>query len=106
MDYHPYRAKRTDAEGFLEPWFDFAGKDVSTNRQDLKPNYFLCHNFWVLNTRRSLTAGGQPPWTFMGNRIKPYVVKDTLDVHDRGDIELSERWLKEHLGLGEPPRNA
>jgi len=97
QDYHPYRAKKLNADGFLEPYFDFSKEKVSTNRQDLPHNYFLCHNFWVLNVGRSLfSENGQPPWTFMGDRIKPYVVDETFDVHDRNDLELSERWLREN----------
>ena len=49
QDHHPFRAKTMDENGFLQPFFDFGGKNISTNRQDLSPCYFLCHNFWTLN---------------------------------------------------------
>ena len=39
-DHHPYRAKYIDDNGFLQTYFDFSKKKVSTNRQDLRDNYF------------------------------------------------------------------
>lgn len=97
MDNHPYRSKRLRADGCLDTWFDFKGKEISTNRQDLPPNYVLCHNFWTLNLKESLYAKeeGQQPWTFMGNNIKPIVVKESFDVHDEEDIIRTEKWIKE-----------
>jgi CMP-N,N'-diacetyllegionaminic acid synthase len=92
-DHHPYRAKKMNADGFLEPFFDFTGKKISTNRQDLIPSYFLCHNFWVLNLRTIDREKGQQPWNFMGDRIIPYPVEEAFDVHDQDDIERSEKWL-------------
>lgn len=101
LDHHPFRAKRTDRNGFLTSFFNFMGKKISTNRQDLEPSYFLCHNFWVLNTKKSIfSRGGQPPWTFMGNRVKPFVVKDCCDIHARSDLKKTEEWiLKNKLSI-------
>lgn len=97
MDYHPYRAKKINNDGYLEPYFNFGNEKISTNRQDLVANYFLCHNFWVLNVKKSLySTEGQPPWSFMGNRIKPYVVEESFDVHDADDIKKTEKWLLEN----------
>lgn len=45
MDHHPYRCKKINSEGYLEPIFGFKNFHVSTNRQDLVPAYFLSHNF-------------------------------------------------------------
>lgn len=42
MDNHPYRSKRLREDGCLDTWFDFKGKNISTNRQDLPLNYVLC----------------------------------------------------------------
>ena len=33
--YHPYRVKKMNAQGLLEPFFDFSGQKISGNRQDL-----------------------------------------------------------------------
>lgn len=97
MDNHPYRSKRLREDGCLDTWFDFRGKNISTNRQDLPMNFVLCHNFWTLNLRNSLYSSteGQQPWTFMGNNIKPIVVKESFDVHDEDDIIRTEKWLLE-----------
>ncbi len=97
MDHHPYRSKCLREDGCLGTWFDFAGKKISTNRQDLPMNFVLCHNFWTLNLKNSLYSDepGQQPWTFMGNNIKPIVVKESFDVHDEDDILRTEKWLEE-----------
>ena len=97
MDNHPYRSKRLREDGCLDTWFDFKGKNISTNRQDLPLNYVLCHNFWTLNLKQSLYSReeGQQPWTFMGNNINPIVVKESFDVHDEDDIKRTEKWLEE-----------
>lgn len=97
MDNHPYRSKRLREDGCLDTWFDFKGQHISTNRQDLPMNFVLCHNFWTLNLPESLYSEepGQVPWTFMGNNIKPIVVKESFDVHDEDDIRRTEKWLLE-----------
>ena len=97
MDNHPFRSKRLREDGCLDTWFDFRDKNISTNRQDLPMNFVLCHNFWTLNLKESIYSenGGQQPWTFMGNKIKPIVVKESFDVHDEEDIRRTEKWLIE-----------
>lgn len=97
MDNHPFRSKRLREDGCLDTWFDFRGKSISTNRQDLPMNFVLCHNFWTLNLKESIYSEneGQQPWTFMGNKIKPIVVKESFDVHDEEDIRRTEKWLIE-----------
>lgn len=95
MDNHPYRSKCLREDGCLGTWFDFRGKNISTNRQDLPMNFVLCHNFWTLNLKNSLYAKeeGQQPWAFMGNNVKPIIVKESFDVHDEDDIKRTEKWL-------------
>ena len=95
MDNHPYRSKRLREDGCLDTWFDFKGKNISTNRQDLPMNFVLCHNFWTLRLENSLYSKeeGQQPWTFMGNNIKPIVVQESFDVHSEEDIAKTEKWL-------------
>lgn len=95
QDHHPYRCKCLREDGCLGTWFNFNGRDVSTNRQDLPMNFVLCHNFWTLNLKNSLynEVQGQQPWTFMGNNIKPIVVKESFDVHDEDDLVRTEKWL-------------
>lgn len=98
QDHHPYRAKRLNENGSLDTFFDFADKEISTNRQELEPCYFLGHNFWVLNMKNSLySTDGQKPWTFLGNNIKPIVVDECFDVHTMDDIKRSEQWVENNL---------
>jgi len=98
LDHHPYRAKKINKKGALEPFFDFRDRNISTNRQELEPSYFLCHNFWVLNVEKSVfSKRGQPPWVFMGNKIKPFIVDECCDVHTQRDIMLTEEWIERHM---------
>jgi N-acylneuraminate cytidylyltransferase len=98
MDNHPYRSKKLREDGCLDTWFDFKVEKISTNRQDLPINFVLCHNFWTLNIKKSIYSedGGQQPWVFMGNNIKPIVVTESFDVHDEEDIKRTEKWLLEN----------
>lgn len=97
MDNHPYRSKCLREDGCLGTWFDFKGKDISTNRQDLPMNFVLCHNFWTLNLKNSIYSKdeGQQPWAFMGNNVKPIIVKESFDVHDEEDLKRTEKWIIE-----------
>ncbi|MAE81548.1 MAG: CMP-N-acetylneuraminic acid synthetase, partial [Flammeovirgaceae bacterium] len=82
----------------LSAFVDLENKPVSTNRQDLEANYFICHNFWVLNMNNLPPSfdDGQPPWSFMGSRVLPYVVDYSIDVHSVEDIYLTEAWLRKN----------
>jgi len=98
LDRHPFRAKRINDKGFLESFFDFRGKEISTNRQELEASYFLCHNFYVLNVKKSIySKNGQQPWVFMGNNVKPFIVDECCDIHREEDITKTEEWLKKNL---------
>ena len=95
QDHHPYRAKRLNKHGFLVPYFDFGDEFISTNRQELEGNYFLSHNFWVLNVPLSIeSTSGLKPWAFMGERVKPIIVEDCFDIHTLDDVARTEAWLK------------
>lgn len=95
QDHHPYRCKCLREDGCLGTWIDFKDKNISTNRQDLPLNFVFCHNFWTLNLKNTLYGNepGQQPWTFMGNYVKPVIVKESFDVHDMEDILRTEKWL-------------
>jgi len=96
QDHHPYRAKRRNSEGYLESFFDFNGESISTNRQDLIEGLFLAHNFWVIKVSSIYDNNGRAPWTFMGDKVIPYVIDEAFDVHSLRDIALSEMWLKKN----------
>ncbi len=96
-EYHPYRCKRPNADGLLEPYFDFTKTGVSGNRQDLPKAYFFDHSIWALSVERGVrSAQGQPPWTVMGDRIKPYVTEGCFDVHSMEDLAATEEWVRAH----------
>lgn len=97
MDHHPYRAKKLMSDGSIKSFFDFNGKMISSNRQDLPKCYFLCHNFWVLRVTTGLNeVGGEAPWNFMGPKVIPYEVEDSFDIHVVEDVARAERWLLRH----------
>ncbi len=101
-DHHPFRAKRIGGKGYLDTFIDLSMEKTSSNRQDLEANFFVCHNFWVLNLNnmKKDLSHGQPPWPFLGDKIIPYEVDYSLDVHHIEDVYLTEMWLKKN-GYGD-----
>lgn len=96
-DHHPFRAKKVNSDGNLEPFEDLNG-EVSTNRQDLPTCCFLSHNFWVINVKSMLSGeGGQQPWKFMGNKIAPFYIEESIDIHKQEDLLLAECWVKDNM---------
>jgi CMP-N-acetylneuraminic acid synthetase len=103
MDHHPYRAKRVGTDGALTSFFDFKGRSISTNRQDLPACYFLSHNFWVIRvTASALADSGEPPWDFLGNKVVPYELQFSQDVHEPADLVPTEAWLRTELRQPSP----
>ncbi len=94
-DHHPYRAKRINESGCLELFEKNVTQAISTNRQDLPGCYFLAHNFWVLRTEYLDTdmSDGQQPWKFMGNKILPYEINESIDIHVEEDLRIAANWL-------------
>lgn len=96
-DHHPLRAKSLNADGTLSMYEKNVSGKVSTNRQDLPECLFLSHNFWVLNTSFLLSGDeGQPPWSFMGNKIVPYKIDESIDIHHEIDLYIAKEWIKEN----------
>lgn len=96
-DHHPLRAKTMKDDGTLSMYEKNVVGNVSTNRQDLPECLFLAHNFWVLNTRFLLSGEeGQQPWGFMGNRIFPYKIEESIDIHKEIDLFIAKEWIKEN----------
>ena len=92
-DHHPLRAKKLDADGNLQ-MFEKIDGNISTNRQDLEPCYFIAHNIWVLNVEYVLSKKkGQAPWSFMGDNIKPYFIDESIDIHHKTDLYLAKEWI-------------
>lgn len=94
-DHHPLRAKRMDESGLLQMYETDVPGIVSTNRQDLPACYFLCHNFWVLRVETLLSGRpGQQPWSFMGDRISPYPIDSSIDIHHKVDLLVAKDWIE------------
>lgn len=95
-DHHPLRAKTLDSEGCLQMYEKGINGTISTNRQDLPPCLFLSHNFWVLNTRLMIESDycGQQPWGFMGRKIVPYEIADSIDIHKPIDLYIAKEWIQ------------
>ena len=94
-DKHPYRAKKIEA-GILKPFVKSKNK-ISTNRQQLKKCFYLCHNFWVIRTKSILKNNGFKPWNFMGKKVAPYLVKISHDIHDSIDFKICEYILRKNV---------
>ena len=92
-DHHPLRAKKIKGSYLKE--FIKANSNLSSNRQDLEKNYFLCHNFWVIRTESIYKNNGYPPWKFMGKNVKPYVINKSIDIHTAEDIILANYLIKD-----------
>jgi len=90
-DNHPERAKKIN-NSFLNNFIN--KKNISSNRQDLENCYFLCHNFWVIKTNEIFKNDGLPPWSFMGKKVKPYIIKNSVDIHNTIDIEIAKILIK------------
>ena len=91
-DFNPLRAKKIKKNYHTN--YTKSKKIVSSNRQSLENSYFLCHNFWVIKTKFFYKNDGEPPWNFMGKRVKPYVVDKSIDIHTQDDYELAKILLK------------
>jgi CMP-N-acetylneuraminic acid synthetase len=93
-EYHPYRCKTYSDDGCVYPFFDFSKTKVSGNRQELPPALFFDHSIWVLSVVNGVKSNiGQPPWTCMGNKIKPYITEGCFDVHEEEDLIRTANWI-------------
>lgn len=96
-DHHPSRAKTVDADGLLKP-LGAVPAGITTTRQLLEPTFYLDHQVWAVRIRdHRLPQRGQPPWTFLGERIRGIVNQDlVVDVHNEADVAYTEMWLRAH----------
>lgn len=96
QDYHPYRSKTLANDGSLKSFFKF-NKKISSNRQDLPPAFFLCHNFWLIKLEKgSLPSKGEAPWNFLGKKVFPLEISSSIDIHEYDDLKESSLWLKKN----------
>ena len=90
-DHHPLRAKKI-SKGYLQSFFK--KNNSSSNRQALEKSFYLCHNFWVIRTEEIIKNEGEKPWSFMGKKTKAYVIKNSIDIHSKEDLEISKILMK------------
>ena len=96
-DHHPLRAKTLNADGTISMYEKNVTGKISTNRQDLPECLFLSHNFWVLKTEFLLSGKeGQQPWGFMGDKILPYQIDESIDIHNEIDLYIAKEWIREN----------
>lgn len=90
-DHHPERAKQIK-NNILKNFIN--KKKISSNRQDLTKCFFLCHNFWIIRAKEIYKNNGELPWSFMGKKVKPYVIKNSIDIHSAIDVEIAKILIK------------
>ena len=92
QDHHPMRAMHMNDWGCLQS--TVASKDISSNRQELPDNYFMCHNFWVV--KWPVREQGTGPWYFLGANVRPYFIDDysTQDIHEKEDLIRATEWVR------------
>ena len=93
-DKNPYRSKKI-VNGIIQNFIK-QKKKISSNRQELTNSYFLCHNFWVIKTSAIFKNDGISPWNFMGKKVFPYVIDNSIDIHSLADIELAKYLIKKN----------
>ncbi len=91
-DFNPLRAKKIK-KNYLVNYIKSKNK-VSSNRQSLEGSYFLCHNFWAIKTKFFFKNNGEPPWNFMGKKVKPYIIDNSIDIHTKQDLELAKMLIQ------------
>ncbi len=94
-NHHPLRAMKLNESKDLESFVQGIDQKTSSNRQDLKPSYFLCHNFWAIAVKRQKDGWtGNAPWPFLGNKVKLLEVEQLTDIHNEEDLKKSEEWVR------------
>lgn len=94
-DHHPLRCKRIE-NGEVVSYID-TDKTISTNRQDLPQCVFLAHNIWVINTKKLLAREfGEGPWSFLGKKVIPYIIEESIDIHDELDLLKASHWVSKN----------
>ena len=92
-DHHPLRCKKI-MDGKVVSYIE-TKETISTNRQDLPECVFLAHNIWVINVKKFLSKEfGQGPWTFLGQKVVPYKIEESIDIHDDLDLLKANYWVK------------
>ncbi len=92
---HPFRTRRLNPEGMLEPWLDIP-VITSSNRQSLDPCIILDGAARAIRVSSCFPVHGDPPFPYLGRRVRMVENKGGRDIHDIDDIYLSEQYLLRH----------
>ena len=90
---HPYRTKKITTDGTLSTWLEMPA-NTSTNRQNLEPCFVLDGAVRVMRYHNCFPPKGQPPFSYLGNRILYIENASGGDVHSIEDIYMTEYLLK------------
>jgi len=90
---HPIRTKQINEDGYLSPW-DAIPDGTSTNRQNLAPCFVLDGAVRVMRYANCFPPNGQPPFTYLGNKILYLENTSGGDVHSLQDIASTEFLLR------------
>lgn len=88
-DYHPYKMKKIDESGYLEPFI--TGCVEPARRQDLAPDTYRRNGAIYLIRRDVLVERNR----LYGDRIKAYIMPDerSVDIDTQVDFRLAEIFL-------------
>jgi len=90
---HPYRTKKITSNGTLSTWLEMP-ENTSTNRQNLEPCFVLDGAVRVIRYNHCFPPNGQPPFSYLGNKILYIENVSGGDVHSLEDICMTEYLLK------------
>ena len=96
--FSPIRARKVDADGFLQPFipFDQFKFKIDSNRQ--KKNLVYFHDCGVSVVRPDCIEKiqeGLLPQKWMGKKIYPLIQSGGLDIDYNYEVPLAEYWLRE-----------
>ena len=57
-------------------------------------SYFLAHNFWLIKTTSIIKDDGEKPWSFLGKNVKPLIIKSSIDIHTKIDLDTAKKILR------------
>lgn len=92
---HPFRTRKLSESGQLETWGSVP-EGTSSNRQSLEPCVILDGAARAMRVSKCFPPCGDAPFPYLGKRVLFTDNPGGLDVHDEGDILLSELFLRSH----------
>lgn len=97
-EYSPVRAKRIDAQGFIQPYIDIEIEGASCDRDTATPCYFCDCSAWILRRRCIDIQNGILPFRWMGKKSIPLYQDGGLDIDHFYGIAHTIAWLEKYGG--------